>query len=352
MSIYKKFTAQDYATIPFNAHKQYNFDNFSAASSSVNYFATSWTSESIDFYSAPGSGSEPNTDRINTIKYNQIDHLFYKNFKTDSTHRFGKFNYLKQRRTLYEKANIISIPTGLYGHEIKPSSFYMEGQDTQVQGSAIKLLDDTEGNLIISGTNVNNYPTDVRSNIFNLGPIKGFKAYDLRIFSNYAQVLRDPQGNPWESTKLFYRQGEIDPNIRLDSTYKTPELQIDDSYFFNHLKYINVNFQTSSLGSSVCQFPTIKFDSKVGSHIVSPDSEQFDFNPGDDFAVSFQIKVNRPAINPVIGQQYGGGKIFHYDELNEEVYIVHDKVLDNFVGGVPTANWDGSQTNTNRGKFH
>ena len=83
MSIYKKFTAQDIAVIPFNAHKQYDFTSGSASSNSINHFNTRWTSESIDLYSS-GSTTEYGlpADSINTIKYYQTDHLFYKNFKS------------------------------------------------------------------------------------------------------------------------------------------------------------------------------------------------------------------------------------------------------------------------------
>ena len=35
MSIYKPFKPQDYSIVPFNAHKQYNFDSSSAAANKV-----------------------------------------------------------------------------------------------------------------------------------------------------------------------------------------------------------------------------------------------------------------------------------------------------------------------------
>ena len=37
-SVYKKFTAQDKALIPFNAHKQYNFTSASATTNQVKHF--------------------------------------------------------------------------------------------------------------------------------------------------------------------------------------------------------------------------------------------------------------------------------------------------------------------------
>ena len=123
-SVFKKFSAQDKALIPFNAHKQYNFTSGSASTNSVTWFTSSWTSESVSMYGTShedGYGS----DIINFVKYSQIDHLFYRNFKREVGNKMGPINYLEQSRTLYQKANIISIPSGLYGFEIKPGSFFL-----------------------------------------------------------------------------------------------------------------------------------------------------------------------------------------------------------------------------------
>ena len=164
--IYKKFSAQDFAIVPFNAHKQYNFTSASAASNQVIHYNTSYTSESISQYSS--ASSVYGGDSKNVIKYNQLDHLFYR----DYTQKFGikkdKIDYLDNRRDLYEVANIMSIPSGLYGFKIKKSSFYLSS-------SIYQVVDDLKGNLIISGTNIANYPNDVQENVFRLDPIKGFK---------------------------------------------------------------------------------------------------------------------------------------------------------------------------------
>ena len=75
--VYKQFTAQDKALIPFNAHKQYNFTSASAASHSISYFSGRWTSESYDVYSSGSASADINA---NVIKYNQIDKLYYRNY--------------------------------------------------------------------------------------------------------------------------------------------------------------------------------------------------------------------------------------------------------------------------------
>ena len=45
--VYKRFTPQDKAIIPFNAHKQYDFDASKATLNKLTYVTSSYTSESI-----------------------------------------------------------------------------------------------------------------------------------------------------------------------------------------------------------------------------------------------------------------------------------------------------------------
>jgi len=318
MSIYKKFTAQDFSIVPFNAHKQYNLDVSSAASNKVTSFTSSWTSESIDIYSV-ATASLPYSlpfDTINNVKYNQIDHLFYRNFKKDIGVRFGNNHYLNQKRELYERASILSIPTGLYGYEIKPGSFYLSS-------SAYEVVDDLNGNLIISGTNVNNYPIDVRSNIFRLDPIEGFKKYDLNTFEEYAI----PFENDENIRGIFWRDGE--PRVNLIDTYSSPDQgEFDDSYFCNPIKYNKVTFTTSSISltdfNSSSYFTNIQFNSNIGSNIISPDNEKFNFNSEDDFAISFNIIPEKPP-TPKVGEYLQGGYVFHVE--GDYAYIVADKPI-------------------------
>ena len=86
--VYKQFTAQDKALIPFNAHKQYTYLDFEVSSSAYTTgsekghaaYIAQWTSESVSIYSSASSNSQGIFDPINNIKYNQIDNLFYKKY--------------------------------------------------------------------------------------------------------------------------------------------------------------------------------------------------------------------------------------------------------------------------------
>jgi len=271
-TVYKKFTPQDYAIVPFNAHKQYNFVSSSASTNSVNHYNTKWTASSNDLYN---NGN---------IKYKQIDHLFYRNFKkinniSSGDKYFGQddLNYLKHKRVLYKEANILSIPTGLYGYEVRPTSLY-------ISSSAYEFKDDGYGNLMLNSTNINDYETDIRSNILNIGPVNGFKKYDLNIYDGYSVDGVD---------QYFYLNGVRRVNPLL--SYSTPEGdEYDDSYLFNLLKYKNVNFSEQTLNSG--NFPCIDFDDTSFSSLEIGHRGDFNFNPGDDFTISFWANVKKPTV--------------------------------------------------------
>ena len=347
---YKKFTAQDYAVVPFNAHKQYIFTSQSAYDNQLRWYNVSWTSESISLYSS--ASSQYGSDTINTVKYNQLDHLFYKNFKNDTLNRFGYNNYLTHKRELYKDAQILSIPAGLYGHEVKPGSFILSSSNYQI-------VDDLHGNLMISGTIVENFPSDIRKNIFKLGPVKGFKSYDLDTIPGYAVKLYDPQNKEEGITKRFWRRGVLNPNQT--KAYTTPKetlSEIDDSYYFNPFKYNNVNFTPHTFLNNNTTHPSIQFRSEISSHIEAPHDAQYNFNE-EDFSISFYIKPeplgykiktvdprsNGPGVIGV-GKAFGGGIVYHSD--TEFIYIISTTPIG---GNYPLNrnNWEWGPLNVNAG---
>ena len=302
---FKPFLPQDFSIIPFNAHKQYNFTSASAVTNKVSNYGAQYTSESVSFYSS-ASAQGGAGDTKNVIKYNQLDHAFYRTYKENPAKKRDFIHLTKQRRDLYQKANILSIPSGLYGFEVRPSSFYLSS-------SQYEVTDDKTGNLIISGTIISNYP-NVDSNVFRLDPIKGFKKYDLGVYDGYAvkntyyvnqfgnQVSPASQGSVTNliaiTNKQYWRQGSINPNA--PATYTTPLVSgpnqnrflaqdKDDSYAYNPINYHKVTFNTSSLGSDSHKFPSIKFDSTKQSHIKVPHHERYNFNTNRDFSISFYI---------------------------------------------------------------
>ena len=303
--VYKQFTAQDQALIPFNAHKQYNFNSASASTNSISFYNSRWTSESYDVYSGTASlySITGSNDSINAIKYNQIDKLYYRNFHSQIHDKLGPIEYIKQPRNLYEKLNILSIPMGLYGNQIKPGSFYLKS-------STYDIIDDKFGNLLISKSIVD-YPNNPQQNVFRLDPIKGFKKYDLGVHDGYATIselqFTDSNGTKNYEKNKWRRGTRIDHNspTTFTSGQKKPleiySLDKDDSYFMNNIHYNNVTFNTSSLGSTSHKFPKIALNSSTGSLISSSHSEKFNFNKNDDFSISFWIKPKGVRTNQGLG---------------------------------------------------
>ena len=273
--VYKKFTAQDFAVVPFNAHKQYDFTSASAATNKIKYYATEWVSESISLYT---SASGPyGGDTKNVVKYRQLDNSFYKNYKRDINNKLGTTHYVYQKRNLHHRANILSTPAGLYGNEIKPGSVY-------ISSSAV-FTDDLRGNLIVSGTNVDEYVHDIDNIILKIGPEKGFKKYDLSVHSGY--LFYDTN-----KRSPFYLDGQLKSNP--PTSYSTPGFgdEFDDSYYFNLLRYNGVQFAEQTLKSGMGSWPCISFSgSATNTEIRTGHRETYNFNQKDDFTISFWVKL-------------------------------------------------------------
>ena len=276
--VYKKFTAQDKAVVPFNAHKQYDFGSTTFASNKITWFTSSWTSESVSLYTS--SSAYYGGDTKNVVKYRQLENSFYKNYKRDISNKMGDAHYIYQKRDFHHRANILSTPTGLYGQEIKPGSVYIESDAT--------LTDDLRGNLIVSGTDVSAYVHDIDNCVLKIGPEKGFKRYDLTVNEGYIWYNAH-QRSP------FYRDGELFlPN---KTFYTTPDFgdEFDDSYYFNLIQYKGVKFAEHTLKTSMGTWPGIQLsgsvDTTTDTQIRIPHREIFDFNQNNDFTISFWVKL-------------------------------------------------------------
>ena len=258
MSAYKQFSPKDYAVVPFNAHKQYKFTSSSADLNQVKSFSAKWSPNSIDTF------NEGN------IKYQQIDHLFYKNYLTKRYNKLGDGDSLYQNRILRNEVSIISIPTGLYGNKIKPQSLKLHLNNN------IILVDDPYGNLIIEGTNLNDYLINPQSTLLKIGPDEGFKKYNLNI-----------------NEKGLNRVNKI-------NTYTNNEY--DDSHFLNEIHYKNVNFSEKTLYSFNHKYPGIDFNG-INSEVKIPHDSKFNFNLGDDFSIEFWVDIKN-------------------NDLSDEVYLI------------------------------
>ena len=283
MSVYKKLTAQDINISPFYVNKQYSFTSASSATSSIGLFSASFTSESLYAFSSGSGGGSSSLDVLNTIKYNQIDHLFYKNYKRDVATKMGSIkNFRNHRRTIYNKIHVLSLPSGLTGNQIKPTTFYLSGSVGSDLIRQYKIVDDGLGNLYKSGSNLPlSYSLDVRNNVFNLGPELGFRKYDL-------SVINDAK----EATAYYRRGKKILNNVPV--SYNTPTYgdEYDDSHYFNLIKYNNITFTAQALQYKQGNFSEINFTNNPTTSSVSMyHNDLIDFNTNDDFTISFWVNL-------------------------------------------------------------
>ena len=225
MAIYKKLLGSDVSITPFNANKLFKFNSSSGAEASINFDTYYYRSESLYTYST--------NDVSSSLKYYQLDHLYYKNFQLDVANKFGNVDYLNQPRELHDRVNTISIPSKLYGLEIKPGTF------TFTTGS-VNVVDDKRGNLIISGTQLISHSVDIRHKVFHLGPRNGFKKYDLNA-NFYGREQRHPHpiseynranvyDNSFYNNLINYRNVKFGKRVISHELIKSPRLTSTDGW--------------------------------------------------------------------------------------------------------------------------
>lgn len=172
MSAFKSFLAQDVIVTPFEVNKGYRLEGAAyLTGSGVDRFLGKNTTSSLFV-----SSSEPTTGQISTqyqkLIYNSVKELYYSNYLSssygdpahqtiivngqiisESYHQPQFQNYL-QTTLAYPREfptasdaiiGVISIPKDLFGDNIKPNTFRLTAESGSV-------IDDGEGNLIISGS--------------------------------------------------------------------------------------------------------------------------------------------------------------------------------------------------------
>jgi hypothetical protein len=177
MSAYKQFLASDVIVSPFEVNKGFSFNLSQFTGVGINRFLAQSGSFLID-KTTTGLG----TTEYSALVFSSIKHLYYSNFLTSSRGDIAQtgsiilgvnresdvlvgpkrstnyYNYpqttLSQSRIYSDNAKfcIVSIPSRLYGTQIKPGSFRYLDNDS----SAKLFTDDGEGNILSGSTVVGN----------------------------------------------------------------------------------------------------------------------------------------------------------------------------------------------------
>ena len=207
--IFKKFSANDIKITPFEAHKRYSNTNLSSLGASTDFV-----------YWSPYNKS---TYTTSSIKYSQIDKLYYRDYIRERAHRLelNDATYTTQERRLYDSANIISLSQKTFGSEVQPSSFILSCSYSS-SAEQFHILDDGFGNLYDSDKGKDNFPNEDYRLIY-IGPTQAFKRNDLTIdYETGNQYVNNPFSDGYSRTVY------------------------DDSYFLNEVEFNNVNFISSN----------------------------------------------------------------------------------------------------------
>jgi len=254
MFVYKKLKPSDVSITPFEAHKQYIYGSSSAGSNGITFNTALWTSESKAHYSANNLAGNFQNHR----NYFQFDKVFYRDYILDNANLIPDVNYIKQERRLYDKVNILSIPQGLFGNRIQPTTFNLTGSFNS-GNTIIEINDDGEGNIYPT-THIlgeSNWPSEKKRVVY-IGPVKGFKKKDLNVLPGTGNILVN----------------------RVTSF--TQENVYDDSYYINQVDYNKVTFNGDT--------PLTYIDTGTDGHLRLDHDNKYNFGHGEDFNISFYFK--------------------------------------------------------------
>jgi hypothetical protein len=185
-TVFKKVDNNDVSFTPFQTNKLWAFYSGSVTSSCLPLFGIY-----SDINNLPALETElvyNDASNINgslqTIIYQSINHLFYKN-KNTPFQSFGPTNTTKISKFLYKSASVLSIPSVKIGEGIKPASFIFNG--------TASLKSDLYGNVYDSAF--------ITSSIIN-----GVKLYEG--FNEYFDVSRIS----YEYSNVVYHSGVTTTN--------------------------------------------------------------------------------------------------------------------------------------------
>jgi hypothetical protein len=172
--VFKSLDKSDVRITPFRTHKLWSDTIVNNLSGSIytiykaNYNPISNHPDSNPLRDVFDQGNpyyeyaEPTSSngKFQRVIHRSIDHLYYRDFLTNNKASFGSGNINRQTRFLEDQALVISMPQSKFGEAILPGSVkvVMESivSDPSSPGdpiiSSYSLVDDSYGNLIVSGT--------------------------------------------------------------------------------------------------------------------------------------------------------------------------------------------------------
>ena len=246
---FKKLNANDIKITPFEAHKQYSNTDLVSIGASTSSLA--W------------SGRNKSTFSSGSLKYYQIDKLYYRNYIQERANllELNDANYTTQERRLYKSASLLSLSQKTFGSEVQPESFNLS---VTKGGITYNIQDDGFGNLYDTGIGKDNFPNE-DNRVLYLAPVQAFKGENL--------TIDNKTGNKVVGS----------PDLLFPTYNKTV---YDDSYFQNIVTYYRIVFNPHTLGLNNYTLSHPKEDSGYSDgRIIIQNKPHLNFDQ-DDFAIS------------------------------------------------------------------
>lgn len=156
--VFKSIDKSDIRLTPFRAYKLISltgsFLSNSIHQADYNPYSYHQNPDPLDDNFDQGNivltATEPTTSNgyYQRVVHRSLDHLYYRDFYTNTRATFGGGNINHQFRLLEDRAKAISIPQIKFGEAIKQGSVRI---DIRFDGNDYTLVDDAYGNLIPSG---------------------------------------------------------------------------------------------------------------------------------------------------------------------------------------------------------
>jgi hypothetical protein len=284
MSIFKKLNKQDVNISQFDTHKSWDITDSNISGSGVSLYTAYYTGSSSDNYSIDDPNNHKKWFQLNRLFYQNypINPDLYKNQRITSIDKLGNEtwkevdnpgtmfgansllgnpDYDTTERKLYDKVNIISIASKVYGRKIKPTTFYLSGSFNG--GSVSKVLkDDGYENL---------YDSKYDSYDFKTNADRALYISSQREYVNY------------ELPTLYTRSSNSSGAILLPDNQLNGVVEdnkSDDSLRYNEYKVNNIIYSEGLLG------PKMNFNPQTSSSIEVYHNNNFNYDKEEDFAIS------------------------------------------------------------------
>lgn len=236
-------------------------------------------------------------NKFERIVHRSVDHLYYRDFETNTKATFGSGNPEQQTRYLEDQAYILSLPQSKFGEAILPGSvtikmkwsfgansgsYYVSGSTTELTG-LWTIKDDIYGNLYISGGYYSPYGQTIGG-----------------AYTNYTTSVSIPLVSEWPLNDI-YKWVNVGP-FSVTSSYTKGFWQMQSLY--NNVSAFYITGSTTPYPSDVDLLGAVMhFTSSLSSSIlvkpqdVSEYLQSYNFE-NEDFSISMMLRPSQAPAHP------------------------------------------------------